>query len=101
MYEARRPMGGSVTAKPAHTLALLLALSFIGSLAYWGLSGIPYGLVVDDSLAQASAIVVLGGELPFRAMEAADLYTQSWAPEIWLTRARAPARRGGAGALGD
>jgi uncharacterized SAM-binding protein YcdF (DUF218 family) len=72
-------------------LVLLLALAFVGSLAYWGLSGIPSWLVVADPLAQAQAIVVLGGERPFRAMEAAALYQQGWAPEVWLTRARAPA----------
>jgi uncharacterized SAM-binding protein YcdF (DUF218 family) len=42
-------------------------------------------LVVADSLENAQAIVVLGGGLPFRAMEAADLYRQGWAPQVWIT----------------
>jgi uncharacterized SAM-binding protein YcdF (DUF218 family) len=81
-------------------LVLLLALAFIGSLAYWGLSGIPSWLVVADPLAKAQAVVVLGGELPFRAMEAAALYQQGWAPEVWLTRGKAPAEEAALARLG-
>ncbi len=36
-------------------------------------------LVVRDELAPSAAIVVLSGEVPFRAMEGADLYNQGWA----------------------
>jgi uncharacterized SAM-binding protein YcdF (DUF218 family) len=43
-------------------------------------------LVLADPLAPARAVVVLGGQLPFRAMEAAAVYKQGWAPEVWLTR---------------
>ena len=34
-------------------------------------------LVVEDPLQPARAIVVLGGKVPFRAMEAAKLYKQA------------------------
>jgi len=47
-------------------------------------------LVVSDELAPSAAIVVLSGEVPFRAMEAADIYNAGWAPEIWLTEDRDP-----------
>ena len=43
-------------------------------------------LVTADPLQPARAIVVLGGHVPFRAMEAAAVYKQGWAPEVWLTR---------------
>jgi uncharacterized SAM-binding protein YcdF (DUF218 family) len=43
-------------------------------------------LIVDDPLHKARAVVVLGGGVPFRAMEAADVYKQGYAPEVWLTR---------------
>jgi uncharacterized SAM-binding protein YcdF (DUF218 family) len=43
-------------------------------------------LVVNDPLERADCILVLGGHVPFRAMEAAALYHQQWAPEIWLTQ---------------
>jgi uncharacterized SAM-binding protein YcdF (DUF218 family) len=81
-------------------LVLLISLACIGSLSYWGVHRVPYWLVVEDPLAQARAIVVLSGDLPFRAMEAAALYAQGWAPEVWLTRARAPAEEAALGRLG-
>jgi uncharacterized SAM-binding protein YcdF (DUF218 family) len=43
-------------------------------------------LVVNDPLERADCILVLGGHPPFRAMEAAALYHQAWASEIWLTQ---------------
>ena len=81
-------------------LVPLIMLACIGSLAYWGVHRIAYWLVVEDSLAQAQAIVVLGGDLPFRAMEADALYEQGWAPEVWLTQARAPAEEAALARLG-
>lgn len=42
--------------------------------------------VVEEPLEPASAIVVLSGEVPFRAMEAAGLYREKWAPKVVLTR---------------
>ena len=43
-------------------------------------------LVVSDPLQSARSIVVLGGHVPFRAMEAAAVYKQGWAAEVWLTQ---------------
>jgi len=43
-------------------------------------------LVLNDDLEPARAIVVLGGQMPFRAKEAAVVYKQGWAHEVWLTR---------------
>ena len=43
-------------------------------------------LVVADPLQSARAIVVLGGQVPFRAMEAAAIYGQGLAPEVWVTQ---------------
>jgi len=42
-------------------------------------------LELDEPLRPAKAIVVMGGGIPFRVMEAADLYKAKWAGEIWLT----------------
>jgi DUF218 domain len=42
-------------------------------------------LVREDPLQQATAIVVLSGNLPTRALEAAALYHEGYAREIWLT----------------
>jgi len=56
-------------------LALASVFRFAGS---W--------LTVQDPLQPADAIVVLGGHLPFRSMEAAAIYKQGWASEVWVTR---------------
>ena len=44
-------------------------------------------LIVDDPLRPASAIVVLAGGPPFRALEAAELYRAGWAPHVVATGA--------------
>jgi len=43
-------------------------------------------LVTADPLEPAGAIVVFGGEVPFRAMEAARIYHEGSAPKVWLTQ---------------
>ena len=43
-------------------------------------------LITEDSLEPAAAIVVFGGHLPFREMEAARLYRAGWAPEVVIVR---------------
>ena len=47
-------------------------------------------LVVEDSLVKSRAIAVLSGGMPLRAMEAAKLYREGYAPEIWLTHSAEP-----------
>lgn len=47
-------------------------------------------LVVEDPLKQAQAIVVLSGRMPLRAMEAAKLYREGYAPKVWLTHSTEP-----------
>ena len=60
-------------------LALLVAAPLLlNAMGQW--------LVVEDPLDHARAIAVLGGQVPFRAMEAAAIYHQGWAPEVWITR---------------
>jgi len=70
---------------PVAVLALVVA-----SIAL-GLSRLGHWLVVADPLDHARAIVVLSGHVPFRAIEAASIYRQGWAPEVWLTKAERPA----------
>ncbi len=66
--------------------ALLLLLSGIVFLL-----GIGRWLVVEDPLEKAYAIVVLSGGMPLRAMEAAKLYREGYAPRVWLTHSTEPA----------
>jgi hypothetical protein len=53
--------------------------TFVGGLAPWRVTGLAQWLFVADPLTHAQAIVVLGGHLPFRAMEAAAFDQQGWA----------------------
>lgn len=52
--------------------------------------GVGRWLVVEDPLAKVDAIAVLSGGLPVRALEAARLYRQGYAPEVWLTHTAEP-----------
>jgi uncharacterized SAM-binding protein YcdF (DUF218 family) len=47
-------------------------------------------LVVNEPLEKADAIVVLSGGLPERALEAARIYEQGFAPQVWLTHTTEP-----------
>lgn len=47
-------------------------------------------LVVEDPLSHASAIAVLSGRMPARALEAARLYRSGYAPQVWLTHSTEP-----------
>jgi uncharacterized SAM-binding protein YcdF (DUF218 family) len=71
--------------------ALVLAAALVAVLGVLGVRGLGQWLIVSDALAPARAVVLLGGQVPFRAMEAAVIYGEGWAPEIWLTRTRADA----------
>lgn len=53
-----------------------------------------------DPLERSSAVVVLGGHVPFRAIEAATLYGAGWAPEVWLSRPSSPAEEAALARLG-
>jgi uncharacterized SAM-binding protein YcdF (DUF218 family) len=62
---------------------LLVALVFLFGIGRW--------LVVEDPLEKAQAIVVLSGRMPLRAIEAARLYREGYAPKVWLTYSTEPA----------
>ena len=61
---------------------LVLALAAFFGVGRW--------LVVEDPLGKAHAIAVLSGRLPVRALEAAKLYREGYAPEVWLTHTSEP-----------
>lgn len=64
----------------------LLLLVVLAAAGFWAFRNLGRWLVIDDPLQPARAIVVLSGVVPYRAMEAAAIYKQGWAPEIWLFR---------------
>ena len=47
-------------------------------------------LIVEDPLQNAVAIAVLSGRMPSRALEAAKVYKQGYAPQVWLTHSAEP-----------
>jgi hypothetical protein len=49
------------------------------------LLGVGRWLIREDAMEQATAIAVLRGNTPLRALEAARLYHDGYAKEIWLT----------------
>jgi uncharacterized SAM-binding protein YcdF (DUF218 family) len=64
-------------------IALLGTVIFLLCIGRW--------LVVEDPLEKAQAIVVLSGSMPLRALEAAKLYREGYAPKVWLTHSSEPA----------
>jgi uncharacterized SAM-binding protein YcdF (DUF218 family) len=53
--------------------------------------GVGRWLVVENALEKSRAIVVLSGGMPQRALEAARLFREGYAPQVWLTRPVQPA----------
>jgi uncharacterized SAM-binding protein YcdF (DUF218 family) len=47
-------------------------------------------LVSEDPLQKATAIAGLSGRMPSRALEAARIYKQGYAPRVWLTHSTEP-----------
>jgi len=81
-------------------LVLGALLGIVAVLVPWGASGIGQWLMVADPLEPAKAIVVLSGRVPFRAMEAASIYREGLAPEVWLTKEVVRAEEQALGRLG-
>jgi uncharacterized SAM-binding protein YcdF (DUF218 family) len=74
----RRLLGRRLLAAALIVKTLVLAGFAIYKAGTW--------LIIEDPLQPARAIVVFGGEVPFRAMEGARLYKRGWASEVWLTQ---------------
>jgi uncharacterized SAM-binding protein YcdF (DUF218 family) len=59
-------------------IGLVLSLLLLRNLGDW--------LQVNEPLQRTRAIVVFGGGLPFRAIEAGRLYQGGWGREVWITK---------------
>ena len=84
----------AATIAPRRSRALLILSAVGGSgllLALMIFFGVGCWLVAEDPLGKAKAIVVLSGAMPVRAIEAAKLYREGYAPEVWLTHSTEPA----------
>jgi uncharacterized SAM-binding protein YcdF (DUF218 family) len=71
---------------PRTALVATVLIALVAGSLVWGVRGLGAWLVVEDPLSSARAVVALGGQIPFRPMEAASIYGQGWAPEVWITR---------------
>ena len=72
----------AVARKPRLWLSIIGSLLFLVLLAFLGLGR---WLDKEDPPQKAAAIAVLSGRMPSRALEAARLYNQGYAPQIWLS----------------
>ena len=83
----------SETNPPRHRRMRRVVLGLAGLLLLGGvvmLLCVGRWLVVEDPLEKAQAIVVLSGRMPLRALEAAKLYRQGYAPKVWVTHSSEP-----------
>jgi uncharacterized SAM-binding protein YcdF (DUF218 family) len=69
------------------SVAILFAAAIVAG--WWVVAHAGSWLVVEDSLQHAQAVVVLGGQVPFRAMEAARVYQLGWTRDVWVTQGAA------------
>jgi uncharacterized SAM-binding protein YcdF (DUF218 family) len=80
------PRTNKFVGRVLRTFAVLGALALLAlSAGFALLLGVGHWLVKEDSLQKANAIAVLSGNFPARALEAASLYRNGYAGEIWLT----------------
>jgi uncharacterized SAM-binding protein YcdF (DUF218 family) len=68
-------------------IAVFASFVFLVLLAFFNVG---HWLVHEDPLQKAAAIVVLSGRMPERALEAARIYKQGYAPRLWLTYSTEP-----------
>ncbi len=66
-------------------IGLLAVIALAAAACLFIFSHLGQWLMINEPLRQAQAIVVLGGGQPWRSIEAARLYRDGWAHEIWLT----------------
>lgn len=71
-------------------IAALTALIVLCAAALWAFRGAGRWLVREDPLRPADIIVVLSGNMPWRAEEAARIFALGDAREVWVSRPAAP-----------
>jgi uncharacterized SAM-binding protein YcdF (DUF218 family) len=69
---------------------ILVVLIFLGGAGLWAFLRVGTWLVVEDPLVQAPVAVVLSAAMPIRAREAAEIFRQGNATEVWITHGSEP-----------
>lgn len=82
--DARKPARSRRAIILIATVAVFLFASIVVFL------GVGRWLDAEDPLEKGQAIAVLSGRMPLRAIEAAKLYREGYAPKVWLTRSVEP-----------
>lgn len=80
------------TSERGRARAFIIAFVLVLCLCVAVFLGVGRWLVREDAVAKSSAIVVLSGGMPERALEAAKIYREGHAPEVWLTQPSEPKR---------
>jgi uncharacterized SAM-binding protein YcdF (DUF218 family) len=68
--------------------AILIVLAALGTTVFFTIGE---WLVVQEPLVHSDVIVVLSGQLPGRAVEAARLYKAGYAEQVWVSQGLSPA----------
>ena len=72
------------------TAGILTALAVAGIVVFLTIG---QWLVVQDTLVHADVIVILSGNLPDRALEAAQIYRAGYARQVWVSQPISPAQQ--------
>lgn len=84
------PVTAPIRKHPRRTvLALILIVALVAVALFARNAG--RWLVCEDPLAKADVIVVLSGSMPYRAEEAAKVYRDGYASEVWVSYPISPA----------
>lgn len=74
-------------------LVVVGVLVLVVAAGTWAFRRVGTWLIVEDRLEPAQAIVVLSGRMPQRALEAAELYRQGYAAEVWVMQPSGPGEK--------
>lgn len=87
---ATSPNSAAVAPRSRRRLILAASACVFLTLGLVAFFGVGRWLVVEDPIGKTRAIAVLSGGMPVRVLEAAKLYRQGYAPEVWLNRTSEP-----------
>lgn len=71
-------------------LIVVGVLVVLAAASIWCVRHLGEWLMVEDPLEPAQAIIVLSGDMPVRALGAADIYHDGHSAQVWLTRPPGP-----------
>src|SRR5262245_30814922 len=78
--------GKTVISNRRFWIGIILIATAAAGLGMLGMMKAGAWLVVEDPLQPAPVVVIFGGKVPFRAMEAARIYKLGASREVWVTR---------------